>query len=85
MVKDEEKITKRWNKIVSSTAGSINIQLSNDNRPKALTKVSSLSLVTNATANTSDVESVAESKTTEFDKDKDNLIAVFLTSEVEEC
>lgn len=43
-----------------------------------------MSLVTNVTADTSDVESIAESETAEFYENQDNLIAAFLTSEVEE-
>lgn len=83
MVKDEEEITNRSNKTTSSA------QLSNDNRPKALVKASPLSLVTNAIADTSDAESVAESEAAEseaaeFDDDQDDLIAAFLATEADE-
>ena len=84
MVKDEEEIIKWFNKTVSLVASSINIQLSNDNRPKALIKVSPLSLVTNAIANISNIKSVAKSETAKFDEDQDNLIVAFFASKMEE-
>lgn len=62
MVKDEQEITNQSNK---STSG--NAQLSNDNRPKPLVKASPLSLVTNETADSSNIKLIAESKVTKFD------------------
>lgn len=83
MVKKEKKITKQLNKTVSQVASSINTQLSNNNKLKVLTKVSLLSLITNAIADTLDIESIAKSKAVKFDKDQNNLIVVFFASKVE--
>lgn len=73
------------NKTISLAVGSINTQLLNDNRPEPLVKVSPLSLVTNTISDTSDIKLVAELETTEFDENQENLITIFLASEMEEC
>ena len=56
-IKDPDKIEKRRN---DTTFTSANAQLSNNNRPKALPKTSSLSQVVNVKDKLSDLESVAE-------------------------
>lgn len=85
IIKDEEEITKQLNKTVSPATSFRNTQISNDNRPKALAKAGLLSFITNAIANTSDVESATESQIINFDEDQDNFIAVFLASKVKKC
>lgn len=67
IVKDEKEITN-WSNNTTSSSDS-NTQLSNNNRLKTLVNASPLSVITNATADTSDAKSVAKSEAAEFDND----------------
>lgn len=78
MVKDEEEITNQSNKTTFFI--DCNAQLSNDNRPKALVKASSLSLITNATADTFDAKWIVEFEFAKFDNDQNDLIVAFIPS-----
>lgn len=81
MVKDHEEIEQQSN-ILTFFSTIANAQLSDNNRPKALAKVSSLSQITNVNADISDAKSIAESEATNF-KDIDPIVTL-LASGIDE-
>lgn len=80
-IKDPDEIEKRMN---NTTSTSVNAQLSDSNRPKALPKTSPLSQVLNAEDELSESESVAESECDlELDADAD-LFSGMLASDADQ-
>ncbi len=81
-IKDSEEIEKRNASLPSSTA--ISAQLSDNNWPKALPKVSLLSQVLNAKDNYSNLESIAGSETGFEINDEADLLSELFFIRVDE-